>query len=893
MEIFSNKTKKIITIIAIFFIFFMILSIIVPQYVKASSGLQLSEIKVGSRIQLLGGNITEYKTVIAAKNKDKKKIKSTIKKGNVIQISSKNSIYKYVLKTSSGGFINYNEAISSKRYFVKEEVKVTGIKLNATSITLNVNESITLTGNITPSNATNKTVTWSTSKSSVATVSKTGIITTKAEGTATITAKSNNGKTATCKITVTKDKLQLDKITNGSKIKLVGGNLTEYKTVTAAKNKDTKKINSTISSGKLIQIISKDSKYKYVLKTSSGGYINYNEAISSGRYFVKEVEAIGIKLKTTSINLIVNESKTLTGEITPSNATNKTVTWSTSNGSVATVSKTGMIIAKAEGTATITATTNNGKKATCVVKVSKGNTPVAVESISLNKTSIELKVKRAIILTGKITPSNATDKNVTWSTSNGSVATVSKTGMIIAKKEGTAIITATTNNGKKATCKITVTNSNTEVTRVRLNKRSITISKSETTTIKTTVLPSNATDKNITWSTSNRSVATVDSKGKVTGISEGTATITATANNGKKATCTISVKAEQASGGSSGSNTNLNEKVNLSDIVVRQRLKIIGGSIVSYNKDGSEMETIPDNWTIKISSIVGDKLYLTRGGYIQYNKLPNSVYLTKVKAELADIRIGDTLKIIGGAIIGYNENGSREGKIPEKYTIMITKIDGNKLYVSRGGYIKYNELTNSVYLVMEKSCGGIEGGYSKDDRIIGTFKSNITGKTFYVYNQNKIANTHGDDWYGYCNRATSMTIASAYTNSSTNVDYMINKVSKYAGNVYPVKHAYFTEEHGITIGTGKTRTNYVNELRSKLIYGYTAAIRIDKKNYYGKSGKKWTTNGHWVSILGYRNWNNGEEIYVGDPGHGNTGWVRIDEFTKKGGQEIQYLYYFK
>ena len=132
---------------------------------------------------------------------------------------------------------------------------------------------------------------------------------------------------------------------------------------------------------------------------------------------------------------------------------------------------------------------------------------------------------------------NATDK-VTWSSSNKKVATVDKNGVVTAVKKGTVTITAKTSGGKKATCKVTV---KVPATKVKLNKTKATVAKGRTLTLKATMTPSSSTDK-LTWTSSNKKVATVDKNGKVKALKKGTATITVKTASGKKATCKITVK---------------------------------------------------------------------------------------------------------------------------------------------------------------------------------------------------------------------------------------------------------------------------------------------------------------------------------------------------------------
>ena len=174
-------------------------------------------------------------------------------------------------------------------------------------------------------------------------------------------------------------------------------------------------------------------------------------------------------------------------------------------------------------------------------------TQIAVTGITLNKTSLTLTEGGSETLQATIQPSNATNKTITWSSSNTSVATVDSAGKVTAVKAGTATITATSNNGKKVNCTVTVNAKTVAVTGITLNKTSVAFNVGGSETLQATIQPSNATNKTVTWSSSNTSVATVDSAGKVTAVKAGTATITATSNNSKKASCTVTVVEKQPS----------------------------------------------------------------------------------------------------------------------------------------------------------------------------------------------------------------------------------------------------------------------------------------------------------------------------------------------------------
>lgn len=264
-----------------------------------------------------------------------------------------------------------------------------------------------------------------------------------------------------------------------------------------------------------------------------------------------------ITLSQTSLELevgaaAVTTSATLSATVLPVKATDKSLTWESSNPDVVTVSEgpatksvvgsSVTVTAVGVGEATITATANDGSGVTATCTVTVTNAFVPVTSITLNETSKTLNSGGSFTLTATVAPDNATNKAVTWSSNSTGIATVSESGVVTGVAPGTATITATAADGSgvTATCTVTVKQ---PVTSITLNKTSATINNGASTTLTATVAPNNATDKTVTWSTSNAAYATVDNNGVVTGKARGTAVITATANDGSgvKATCNITV----------------------------------------------------------------------------------------------------------------------------------------------------------------------------------------------------------------------------------------------------------------------------------------------------------------------------------------------------------------
>ena len=256
----------------------------------------------------------------------------------------------------------------------------------------------------------------------------------------------------------------------------------------------------------------------------------------------KVIPVTGVTLNPPDALLLVGATITLDATVDPDDATNKTVTWSADDDRVATVNAAGELTAVAPGTATITVTTADGKfAATCAVNVEEVFIPVIY--ITLNQTSAALFAGETLTLEAAFAPANATNKTVTWSTSDDRIATINVAGEITAVAPGEATITATADNCEfPATCTVTVTDGYIPVIGITLNPTSAILFVGATLTLDAAVEPAEATNKTITWSTANDRIATVNAAGEITAVAPGTVTITATTDDVEfAANCTITV----------------------------------------------------------------------------------------------------------------------------------------------------------------------------------------------------------------------------------------------------------------------------------------------------------------------------------------------------------------
>lgn len=432
-------------------------------------------------------------------------------------------------------------------YTIIRDEHVTGITVSPTSKTIKVGENFTITPTVTPASATDKVVTWSSSNNAIASVDTTGKVTGLSTGTATITATTHDGGlTATCTVTVSNTTINVTGITLDTTAKTMGVGETYTLKPTITPSNATDKSVEWFSGNPAVASV--DTTGKVTAKaigvavitatTNDGGY----KATCTITVSDSKVSVTGIELTTTSRNMYAGDQYILQTIIKPDNATDKSVTWTSSNPAIATVDENGIVTALKAGTTTITATTNDGGfKANCIITVT--GEVVNVTGITLSPTTKTMYTGESFILTPTITPDNATNKSVTWTSSDPTIASVDESGIVNAIKKGTATITAKTNDGGfTATCVITVNEGDKKVTGITLTPTTNTIKPGDSFVITPTVTPVDAADKSVTWSSSDSSIAKVDSTGKVTALKAGTATITATTNDGGyKATCTVTV----------------------------------------------------------------------------------------------------------------------------------------------------------------------------------------------------------------------------------------------------------------------------------------------------------------------------------------------------------------
>ena len=256
----------------------------------------------------------------------------------------------------------------------------------------------------------------------------------------------------------------------------------------------------------------------------------------------KNNEILEQELQISKANIIldVGGEDEVIATIIPDNATYKNLTWESANNNIVTVTD-GKVKAISPGKTVIKVSTER-RKITKIINVTVNNPVINVEEITVKENTMELEVGDTKKIEYEVKPSNATDRKISFSTSDKDILGFNQEGFLVGIKAGTATVTLKSSNGKVTTVTVNVKDKKIDVSKVTLNKKSITleIGKSETLTAK--VSPINATNKNVIWKSSNEKVATVKN-GKVTAKKAGTAKITVkTEDQNKEATCTVTVK---------------------------------------------------------------------------------------------------------------------------------------------------------------------------------------------------------------------------------------------------------------------------------------------------------------------------------------------------------------
>ena len=463
---------------------------------------------------------------------------------------------------------------------VKVDIKAKSISFSLTSYTItNLGQTPSFTPKILPENTANKNVTWKSSNTNIATVNpSTGVIKAVSNGTCKIIATTTDGTNLSASMDVIVDIKAKSVALDKTSMQITSQNSTNKLVATVTPSQANQKVAWSSSNGKIATVDSKgrvkavsNGKCKIIATTTDG---TNRTASCDVTVNVKFVTGISFDFNSYTITN-VNQTPVFRPNITPSDAEDKNVRWSSSNTKVATVSSSGVIKAAGNGTCKITATTTDGTNLSASFNITVN---IKATKITLDKTKIELTTgKETEKITSSIEPSIA-NKNVKYTSSNTSIATVSSDGVVTAVGSGTCKITAAPTDGSKVTasCDVTV---DIKTTGMKLDKTNYTFNKAETIKINPVITPSKASKK-LTWTSSNTKVAIVSSDGKVTPVGKGTCKIIATTTDGTNlsSSCNITSNVEYQKG-----DVNRDGKVNTLDVYYAMK-GIVNGTLTDEEK---------------------------------------------------------------------------------------------------------------------------------------------------------------------------------------------------------------------------------------------------------------------------------------------------------------------
>gem|GEM_PF-1078620 len=581
---------------------------------------------------------------------------------------------------------------------------IDGLSLNMTTATMPVGGTLQL--HALTSNRSIPLV-WTSSDEAILTVDEDGLVTAVKEGKATITVSQtidNVTKTATCTITVIGaiTKIELDPSSKQIKI---GDLLTISAKITPKTNGASLK---WITSDPATVSLEQEGDLASTVKGLREGIavitaIN-QENVVVGSCMITVVGDHSIKKLTLSqtnvTTSLAEKTLPLYATITPPDAENEPIVWSSSDNTIATVDQKGLVTLRKSGTVTIICTAKNDASlaASCRITILQ-----AVTGIKLDQNNITMNVGEIFRLTYVLTPANASNVAVTWTSTNNAVASVDKNGQVSARGVGQASILLKTNDGGYiATCLVNV---NRVATAVRLDATALTLNVGDSYTFETTITPADSTDKTLVWEISDKGVVAVSNKGKVIAKKVGVSVVMAKTKSGSTAYCTVTVQ-QGVTGVKLDSHEEelfIGDEWELNAVVspknaTNQAVKWTSSekSVASVDKEG-RVKALKEGITIITCTTVD-------GGYVDYCAVKvskNIVESEELRIDPANcqIGVGKTMKL--SFVITPEDTTDKKVKWKSSNTKIVT--------VDQKGRIKGIKPGNAVITCTAQDGGGAEG----------------------------------------------------------------------------------------------------------------------------------------------------------------------------------------
>ena len=520
----------------------------------------------------------------SSNHKDNYQIKFFSRNSNVVQVQENGKLYAKNL-----GYATIEICVGNQSETIDIEVvdgtQISSMKINTNSYTFtDIDDIYTPSVDITPSNATNTKLKWISSDKNIATVNiSSGKITPVGNGKCKINVYATDGSGLVAQLDVKVD----------IKAKSVSFENSEYNITSAGQKIN---VNASVlpekTNNKTLEYKSSNEKIAVVdgegnVTPVGNGTCQITATTTDGSNLqakcnvnvdIKPIKVTGIKIRDKSYTIIsLNQTPSFRTTITPSNATNKEVKWTSSNENVAKVSTNGVIKPVKNGTCKIIATTTDGTNLSASIDIT---VDFKVTSISFSTKSYTItSVNQTPSFREKISPSNAANKSVKWTSSDENVAKVSSSGVIKPVKSGTCKIIATTTDGTNLSASIGIT-VDIKATKITLDKTNINLTNEKySDKITAKIEPSEASDK-VKYTSSNEKVAKVKEDGTVIAVGKGNCIITATTTDGTNlsAKCNVTSEVEYQKG-----DVNRDGKVNTLDVYYAMK-GIVNGTLTDEEK---------------------------------------------------------------------------------------------------------------------------------------------------------------------------------------------------------------------------------------------------------------------------------------------------------------------
>lgn len=505
------------------------------------------------------GNATNKKVTWASSNP---KVAS-INQNGVVNTLSPGEV-RLIATTQDGN--HTDEALITVTEASDVNIPVRRIYVTPQHVTLEEGKIGKLNYEITPSNATNQSAVWSSSNESIALVDQNGVVTALKTGTAKIIARSLDGnKQSDATLTVIKGTNESIPVTGievaPQSTKVVAGNsliLTYAITPKNASNLAVKWSSSddtiaTVNQNGIVTGITLGDAVISVTTEDGSFTASVNLEVIKMPAIKNPVQ--GVYVTPQKLTFEVGQTVVLRAKVRPLNATDQNVIWTSSDERIATVDVNGMVTALKTGVVEIEAVTEDGgHRSDATLTIIPGNGKlVAVSGIELNPAFVILEKGMTRGLNYIISPLNATNKNVVWSSENEELATVDQNGLVTALREGSVSIVATTVDGDfTATSTISIVSEREEVIplkRIYVTPQRLTLAVGQSDQLTYIATPSNATNTKVTWKSMDKRIAIVDQNGKVTALKSGKVEIEATSEDGNfKSDATLTVVSDSNSG---------------------------------------------------------------------------------------------------------------------------------------------------------------------------------------------------------------------------------------------------------------------------------------------------------------------------------------------------------